>query len=60
MALAFVSNTAFPNDNTKLHTSIHNTLPVALQVSALKGSTLTYLSFEPVANNCPQGLHATQ
>lgn len=35
-------------------------LPVALQVSALKGSTLTYLSFDPVANNCPQGLHATQ
>ena len=35
-------------------------LPVALQVSALKGSTLTYLSFDPVANNCPQGLQATQ
>lgn len=35
-------------------------LPVALQVSALKGSTLTYLSFDPVASNCPQGLQATQ
>lgn len=34
--------------------------PVALQVSGLKGSTLTYLSLEPVASNCPQGLQATQ
>lgn len=35
-------------------------VPVALQVSALKGSTLTNLSLEPVANSCPQWLQATQ
>ncbi len=34
--------------------------PVALQVSGLKGSTLTYLSLEPVASSCPHGLQATQ
>lgn len=35
-------------------------VPVALQVSALKGRTLTNLSLEPVANSCPQRLQATQ
>lgn len=47
------------NENKCFELNIH-TVPVALQVSALKGSTFTYLSLEPVANSCPQGLQATQ
>lgn len=51
------------NQTLHLYTHTHTharALPVALHVSALKGSTLTYLSLEPVASNCPQGLQATQ
>lgn len=54
-------NVAGKTDMTyRILSKIYKIVPVALQLSALKGRTLTYLSLEPVANSCPQWLQATQ